>query len=408
MQHLTITMNVPRLDNKTIGLYLHIPYCRKKCPYCSFASTAGNLFPEREYTDCLKLELEKTLRNEDIDKDTRLESIYFGGGTPSLFTRSLIGELIDAARVRLTTGAETEITLELNPDSTTAEDLRELKGYGVNRLSIGLQSLNDRDLKTLGRLHTARQATKAFKDARELGFTNIGVDIISGIPRSSVSEFAETLDKVIELAPEHISVYGLTIEDETPFAKALDDGSLILPGEETERELFLMAVERLGAAGFEHYEISNFARPGRQSRHNTRYWSGGDYLGLGASAHSFIKGRAFKDAADQDFGRRWWNVKDAAEYIRLLKANSSPVSGEEGLTKQQAMAETIMLGLRQSKGIDERAFKMVFHDSVQEHLVRKDFLNEAQNRSGAKRLIYSCNGRLRLTKEGMLLSNEIY
>ncbi len=401
-------MNVPRLNSKTIGLYLHIPYCRKKCPYCSFASTAGGLFPEKEYTESLKLELEKVLKNERLDKDTKVESIYFGGGTPSLFTPSLIGELIDTARSLLTTSAETEITLEINPDSATKEGLRELKGYGVNRLSIGLQSLNNQELKTLGRLHTADQATGAFKDARDLGFTNIGVDIISGVPQSSVSEFAETLDKVIELGPEHISVYGLTIEDKTPFARAMDNGSLILPDEETERELFLMTIERLEAADFEHYEISNFARPSRQSRHNTRYWSGGDYIGLGASAHSFIKGRALENTTDRDFGRRWWNVTDAADYIRLMEANSSSISDEERITKQQVISEAIMLGLRQTRGIDERAFKEAFQGSVQEHLVQKGLLNEAGNLASVKNLIYSSNGRLRLTKEGMLLSNEIY
>ncbi len=401
-------MNVPKLNNKTIGLYLHIPYCRKKCPYCSFTSTAGNFFPEREYTDSLKLELEKVLENKQIDKDTRLESIYFGGGTPSLFTPSLIGELIDAARARLTTDAETEITIELNPDSATAKGLRELRDYGVNRLSIGLQSLSDQELKTLDRLHTAAQATQTFKDARDLGFTNIGVDIISGVPQTSLSVFAETLDKVIKLGPEHISVYGLTIEDKTPFALALDNGSLILPDEETERELFLMTIERLEAAGFEHYEISNFARPGRQSRHNNRYWSGGDYIGLGASAHSFIQSRALDDSEDQDFGRRWWNVTDAPEYIKLIKTGDSPKIGEERLTKQQAIAEAIMLGLRQTRGIDEMAFKAVFQGSVQKYMVRKGLLNEADDLAGAKRLIYSSNGRLRLTKEGMLLSNEIY
>jgi len=401
-------MNVPKLNNKSIGLYLHLPYCRKKCPYCSFASTEGGLSQEREYTDSLKLEFEKILKNEQIDKNIKVESIYFGGGTPSLFTPSLIGELIEATRGRLTAGADTEITLEINPDSATKEGLQELKGYGVNRLSFGLQSLNDQELKTLGRLHTAEQAIHSFTVARELGFTNIGVDVISGIPKSSVSEFKKTLDKVIELRPEHISVYDLTIEDGTPFARALNNGSLILTDEENGRELFLMTIERLEAAGFEHYEISNFARPSRQSRHNTRYWNGGDYIGLGASAHSFTKVRVQKDSTDQGFGRRWWNVKDSAQYIKLIGVGSSPVSGEESLTKQQAIAEAIMLGLRQSRGIDERAFKELFHGSVQEYLVQKRLLNGAGNSGGAKRLIYSSNGRLRLTKEGMLLSNEIY
>ncbi|VAW38891.1 Hypothetical radical SAM family enzyme in heat shock gene cluster, similarity with CPO of BS HemN-type [hydrothermal vent metagenome] len=414
-------MNVPRLDNKgnacptqTVGLYLHIPYCRRKCPYCSFASTAKDTIPEREYTDCLKLELEQVLKNEEIGKETRADSIYFGGGTPSLFAASLIGELIGAARARLTINAETEITIELNPDSCGRERLKELKGCGVNRLSIGVQSLNDRELKTLGRLHNAEQAVRAFKEARAAGFTNIGVDIISGTPAgaaAALAKLSETLDKVVGLGADHISVYGLTIEDGTPFARAIKDGRLELYNEDTERELYLLAVARLEAAGFDHYEVSNFARPGMQSRHNSRYWSGGDYIGLGASAHSFMgRRRPAPDnpELDGDWGRRWWNTKDAAEYIKITGGGGRPWAGSETLTKEQAATEAIMLGLRQSKGVDEEAFRTLFGSSPQSRLVRKGLLKEGSGLPGGGRLIDSDNGRLRLTKAGMLLSDQIY
>jgi len=431
-------MNVPRLNNKgsgnspdtatdtsqtgydpyhTVGLYLHIPYCKQKCPYCSFASTAVDTamrLPEREYTDCLKLELKKVLENERIGKETRLCSIYFGGGTPSLFSPALIGELIDAARARLTTDADAEITLEVNPESSGPERLKELKDYGVNRLSIGIQSLNDRELKKLGRLHTAEEAIKAFKDARTAGFTNIGVDIISGVPTQGVSPLSalsETLDKVIELGPDHISVYGLTVEDGTPFARMARDGSLELYNEETERELYVLATGRLEVAGFDHYEISNFARPGMQSRHNSRYWNGEDYIGLGASAHSFMNRQrpgSGNNDINRDWGRRWWNVADADEYIKITSKGGNPQAGSEILTKEQAIAEAIMLGLRQTKGIDEEGFKGLFGSPPQSHIIRKGLLKEEGKLSEAKHLIHSDKGRLRLTKEGMLLSNEVY
>jgi oxygen-independent coproporphyrinogen-3 oxidase len=386
-------MSVPILNNKALGLYLHIPYCRRKCPYCSFESQEGRVIPEREYTDCLKTELENVLKNQHIGAETILDSIYFGGGTPSLFEPSLIGELIESARAKLTPTAQMEVTLEVNPDSAEPERLKELRKVGVNRLSIGIQSLNDSELKELGRLHDSNQATDAFVAARTAGFTNISVDIITGAPSQSKASLSNTLDKIIELRPEHISAYCLTIEDDTQYCAALKEGRLTMPDEEAQRDLHLMMIERLEAAGFKRYEISNFALPGMESRHNSRYWTHEDYIGLGASAHSYTN--------QKGFGKRWWNVKNADEYISRIKTEKSPVAGFEKLTKEQARTEAIMLGLRQTDGIDEEAFARRFSAPPIEFLTRKDVLKE-------QGLICSEGGRLKLTKAGLLLSNEVY
>jgi len=238
-----------------------------------------------------------------------------------------------------------------------------------------------------------RYEEKLSDTANLIEFVRSGVDIICGLPGQDARGLTKTLDKVIGLAPEHISVYGLTIENGTPYGAAQKDGALILPGEETERALYLMAIERLTGIGYHHYELSNFAVAGKESRHNSRYWNGGDYIGLGASAHSFI--------SRPGFGRRWWNVRDTEEYMGLIRSGKPPVAGSEELTKEEAATEAIMLGLRQSAGIDEKGFKERFAISPEEHISRKDLLKE-------QGLIRSENGRMRLTREGILLANEVY
>jgi oxygen-independent coproporphyrinogen-3 oxidase len=397
-------MNVPRLNNKTscdppqaVGLYVHIPYCTRKCPYCSFASTAAKVIPQREYLDCLKNELEKVLINKQIGSETALDSIYFGGGTPSLFEPSLIGELIKAAHARLAPDANIEVTLEVNPDSAEPERLKELRRVGVNRLSIGMQSLDDKELEKLGRLHDSKKALEAFRCARAAGFKNIGVDIIIGTPSQNMESLSNTIAEVIKLRPEHISAYCLSIEEGTPYETASQKGRLSVPDSDAQRRMYLMTIERLEAAGYIHYEVSNFALVGMESRHNSRYWTGGDYIGIGAGAHSFASGLS----TGKDWGRRWWNIKDGDQYMKLINKGASARAGAEELTKEQARTEAIMLGLRQTRGIDEEAFARRFSGSPVEYLTRCDIVK-------AQGLICSAGGRLKLTKEGLLLSGEVY
>ncbi|MBI4639854.1 MAG: radical SAM family heme chaperone HemW, partial [Candidatus Tectomicrobia bacterium] len=268
------------------GLYIHIPFCASRCPYCDFAFVVGKTYLADLYADTVIREFRARL--PEVGTSPVFETIYFGGGTPSTVPVEVLGRILNVVRTERGVTENAEITAEANPgDRPRFAALREL---GINRLSLGVQALDDQALKALGRLHNAADAEAAFEAARCGGFQNINLDLIFGIPKQSLEDWLATLDRAIELHPEHLSIYGLTIEVGTAFGRRFERGRLSLPSESDQAAMYEAALDRLMNQGYEQYEVSNFARPGFESRHNLSYWEGVPYLGIGVSAHSFLNG----------------------------------------------------------------------------------------------------------------------
>lgn len=350
--------------------------------------------PEKKYINAVIRELDSRGKGAGTKS---VETIFLGGGTPSLLSPDSVNTLLNEISRRFTLKSP-EITIEANPGTVT---LGKLKGYtdaGVNRLSIGVQSLNDTLLTTLGRIHNRQEAIEAIEVAREAGFDNIGIDLIHSIPGESLADWKRDLKEVVLLGPEHISAYSLTIEEGTPFHTQMQRGSLPVPSEETQVDMFLTTVEILEKAGYEHYEVSNFALPGFRSRHNQIYWQGGEYLGLGVSAHSYISGQG-SGIGGQSI--RQANTSNLAEYFQLIEEKGTAVIEEEILTREKAMGEYLFLGLRMMEGIDLEVFKERFGIGIE--VAFPDALNELTD----KRLVEITQGQLRLTKKGLLLLNEV-
>lgn len=363
---------------KPIGLYLHVPFCVRKCNYCDFCS-----FPEEsvspedraEYVDTLVAEILGYKRQPKITVDT----VFFGGGTPSLLTPSELGKIFLAIRDAFEILPDAEITIEANPRTLSREKLEAYRALGINRLSIGLQSIHENEQKTLGRIHNYTDFVENFRLARSYGFDNISVDLMYGIPEQTTSSFSETLDAVIALQPEHISAYGLIIEEGTPFFEMQE--CLPLPSEDTECDMYRLAADKLSAAGYSHYEISNYARAGYESRHNLHYWRLDEYIGVGLAAHSFFE------------GRRYSNPESLAEYTVDSRIYTESADDRE--------FEYAMLAFRLAEGLSlsdfEKRFSHSFTDGREELISRYTSL-------GYMRL---CDGRLALTDDGMYVSNAI-
>ncbi|NLD36312.1 MAG: radical SAM family heme chaperone HemW [Desulfatiglans sp.] len=316
------------------GLYIHIPFCRSKCPYCDFYSIASNTLVSR-FVESLKREI--TFYKS---KFTSFDTLYLGGGTPSLLDTGIITGIIDSVKntFEITEGAE--ITIEVNPGDMTHEKITGINNAGINRVNLGVQSFNDSDLKFLGRRHSTADSEKAFMDLRAEGFNNIGIDLIYGLKNQSVDEWVKNLERAVDLSPEHISCYQLTIEGKTVFNAMKKKGELNDLSEDAAALFFLETSAFLEERGYTHYEVSNFAR-GReyQSRHNMKYWRRIPYLGLGPSAHSF------------DGKKRWWNYSSIKKYWASLEGGMLPVEDTEDLMIEQELLEKISLGLRTIEGI---------------------------------------------------------
>lgn len=389
-----------RGEKRPIGVYVHIPFCIRKCPYCDFASTASSRPPEERYVESLLRELSSTLERGSFDaRGAILQSIYMGGGTPTLFSPDSIGRVIENIMARFSPAPGCEVTIEANPDTVDRDRLKGFRDAGVNRISIGLQALNDRDLKSLGRTHGAERAEGAVHLSREAGFDNIGADVIFGAPGQEMEDLVATVERVAALRPGHVSLYGLTIEPGTRFYELYGPGKTStpaagLPTEHDEIRMYEIASRLLKDAGYMHYEISNFALPGRGSVHNRGYWAGRDYLGLGASAHSYL--------SCPGWGRRWWNARDAERYMALIEGRGDAVDGLEELTRAEALAEALLTGLRMlDRGIDPGPFKERFGSYP-----REEFRNLAElEREG---FIKSDGEGWLLTQKGVLLANEVF
>lgn len=354
---------VGRVMKKDLSIYIHIPFCLHKCVYCDFLSFAGRSISDQvRYVSAInnEIRLYKPFASRYLVK-----TIYFGGGTPSLIDESLIESMLETIRDTFEVDRFAEITIEANPGTLKYADLLQYREFGINRLSIGMQTADDELLKKLGRIHDFEGFEKCFQDARRAGFENISVDLMSGIPGQSIHSYVDTLTRVTELNPEHISSYSLQVEEGTPLANNAELLSEI-PDESIDREMYAMTKRVLSASGYERYEFSNYAKPGYESRHNHVYWTGGEYIGLGISAASLFK------------GERFTNIRDVEEYMQVLTEAGDEISNGtspellyEAAAKQlrtditvmyvnNRMEEFMFLGLRLIKGVSRADFRSRF------------------------------------------------
>lgn len=366
------------------GLYVHFPFCMRKCRYCAFHSTEDLGLAPRFLA---ALEREIRLRaNPGLPCGT----VYFGGGTPSLMPPGSFARILDALRESFSVHPDAEISIEANPGSATPRALGEMREAGANRISIGIQSFSDEDLGFLGRIHDAREAERSVAQAREAGFGNVGVDLIYGLPGRGIGHWGTQLEKAARAGPDHVSCYALSLEHGTPLARLAESGSFRMPSEEEAREAFLFTHSRLSDLGYAFYEVSNFARSGEfWCRHNMDCWAGGRYLGFGPSAHSF------------DGTRRSWNDAGAGGYIAALEDGSYPPGGGEDLTTEQLVEERVMLGLRTAGGVDIGGIEAEFQPGFGE-------TNSGTIAGLVAAGLASADGsRLVLTVEGLLVADAV-
>ncbi|HEY6539834.1 MAG TPA: radical SAM family heme chaperone HemW [Ktedonobacteraceae bacterium] len=377
---------------ETISLYLHIPFCHTRCYYCDFNTYAGILPLREPYVRALLSEVAlagEQARHSD-DSLRRARTIFFGGGTPSLLTVGQVRRLLDACRAAFTLDEDAEITLEANPGTLTREKLVGLREAGINRLSLGSQSFDAQLLKTLGRIHTPAEITGAVNAARAAGFTSINLDFMFGLPGQRMQHWQETLEQALALRPEHLSLYSLIIEEGTPFFEWTQEGRIIPGDEDLCADMYEYADERLQAAGYVNYEISNWALPGHQSRHNLTYWRNLPYIGMGAGAHSFFASKRFS------------NERDPQHYINTLKKRQLPVVESETIEKAQEMSETAFLGLRTAEGLHLPTFEERFATPF------ASFAGDRLRLVDEAGLLEQSEGWLRLSKRGRLLGNEVF
>jgi oxygen-independent coproporphyrinogen-3 oxidase len=373
---------------QTAALYIHIPFCEQRCVYCDFYTVAGVESRIPDYITALKKEIVLRTR-ETFWQQQRFATIFFGGGTPSLLSPQQIAEIRDAALFSFNFEKQLEVTLEANPGTVTGEQLTKYRSAGINRLSLGIQSFHANELQMLDRIHSRQQAIDAVLMARQAGFDNINLDFMFALPQQTLARWQQTLEQAFELTPQHISAYNLTIENGTPLDVAIRKGQIQPLSEEEERAFYHFTIDFLEKHGYAQYEVSNFAQPGFEARHNIKYWDGSAYFGLGASAHSY------------DGRRRFWNVANLRKYLETLAENRLPEAGSEQLSQQQKIFETAFLGLRQRRGIDLAGFAKKFCRSFDE-----TFNGVVQEMERGGFLIRRDNS-LQLTREGLFVCDEI-
>ena len=360
------------------GLYIHIPFCRTKCPYCDFYSIPSlSLIPKW---------LEAVHKEILVYKGLfpMFDSLFLGGGTPTVLSQSQWSELMETIFTHFSFSPLTEVTVEANPDDVTEGLLEHLRDLGVNRISLGIQSFDDQELYNLRRRHTSHRAMEAIRCIRHLGFSNVGLDLMCGLPGQTQARWLKTLKQALDFMPEHLSCYQLTIEEKTPFGKMRDRGDIHPLDEEAQRGLFILTSRILEQEGYLHYEISNFAKGGEFTcRHNMTYWQRLPYLGLGPSAHSF-RGN-----------RRWWNLKSVKGYCEALAGGRMPVAGEETLSKEQQDLESLMLGLRTMGGVEL--------DRLGDRSQSENVLRDLKGMG----LVRVEEGRVMPTREGFLVADSL-
>jgi oxygen-independent coproporphyrinogen-3 oxidase len=378
------------------GVYIHFPYCRKRCPYCDFAVHARQRIPHERYAEAVLTEL---AARAPLFEGRRAVSIYFGGGTPGLWEPACLGRVLEGVKQRFADG-EVEVTVEANPDDLPRPQLEALYAVGVNRLSLGVQSLSHKHLQSLGRLHGPDEAVAAVKEARAVGFHRLSLDLMFALPGQTMAELDADLDGMLALEPDHLSIYNLTAEERTAFGALERKGLLRLPDTGLAADMYERVMERMSQAGFEHYEISSYARPGRRAVHNTLYWTGGEYLGLGCSAHSHRR--------DGARGERFATVRSVDAYLKVVpQMGEGPLAGDKGLAQYERLEaealekEAVWLGLRLLDGVDRPAHaRRHGADPVERHAVEVARLTD-------EGLVELTGDRLRLTRRGVLFADEV-
>ncbi|MBZ4686781.1 MAG: hypothetical protein PWQ96_636 [Clostridia bacterium] len=334
------------LEMMTRGIYVHIPFCIKKCNYCDFVSFPS---PDKEtlldYLQCLKKEI-KLYSIKYYNK--KFTSVYFGGGTPTILDVSHLKELLDIIKSNFNIANSSEITVEANPGTLEFKKVKELKDAGFNRISIGVQSTSDKFLKEMGRVHTASDVKESLKFIRRAGFENVNVDLIYGLPAQTLSGWLHTLQEIVAEKPPHIAAYGLKIEKETYWGRLFEEGNLLLPDEDEVYNMYVEAGNFLKKNGYVHYEISNWAKPGYESKHNKVYWLTGEYLGIGLNAASYLD------------GTRFTNTESLKKYIQQIKMSNFPIRESYRLSKEEQMSEAMIMALRLREGVRKDFFKKRF------------------------------------------------
>ncbi|MCL2563817.1 MAG: radical SAM family heme chaperone HemW [Oscillospiraceae bacterium] len=368
---------------KRIGIYIHIPFCISKCAYCDFYSVADG---ERLMSCYQQAFIGQLAESAPVLDGYYVDTVYFGGGTPSYYGAKRIAGLFNTLKDHYKVLLDAEVTVEVNPDSVSGKDLRLLRKEGVNRLSIGVQTADDGLAKSLGRRHTFRQAERTVERARKAGFENISLDLIYGLPGQSKADWADTLNRVITLRPEHVSCYGLRIEENTPLHVFRD--SPLIPGEDDQADMYLFTVEALRDVGYRQYEVSNFSLPGRESKHNLKYWNREEYVGFGPSAHSYVG------------DLRYSYIKGVEEYLEALEGKRDILASSDDIPKSEQAVEYLMLGLRTTRGITGEEYYGVYQSGFGPI---EALLLDYEKQGWAHRI----NGRWSLTPTGFLLSNQL-
>ncbi|HYH84699.1 MAG TPA: radical SAM family heme chaperone HemW [Pyrinomonadaceae bacterium] len=371
------------------GVYIHIPFCRARCSYCDFATGAYEGALAESYVVALTREIEAF---DIIRERAEVDTIYFGGGTPSLLTRAQAARILDSVRRRFQVATGAEVTMEMNPGTVTPEGLRAFRAAGINRASFGAQTFDDAELRRLGRTHTADDTRRTLSMLREAGFDNISFDLIAGLPEQTLEAWELNLNEALALRPEHLSLYLLEVHEGTPLAEQIKQGRYNSPDADIAAEMYRLMTERTQSAGYEQYEISNFCLPGRESRHNMKYWTGVPYFGFGCSAHSF-------DGAAQ----RWSNERDTRAYVGLIEEKGNAVSTRDALDASDQSAEALFLGLR----LLTRGVNLAEHRAHFRRDVLTDYADDLARFNEAG-LITLDGDVLRLTPAGALLSNEVF
>ncbi len=373
---------------RTIGFYIHIPFCKLKCFYCDFNSYTN--FNEDEISDyfmALKKEIDLY---SVVLKNYAIKTIFIGGGTPSLVNENHIAEVLSYCRNKFNIIDEAEITIETNPGTLNKSKLLKFKESGINRLSIGLQAWQNSLLKSIGRIHNNEEFYKNILDSKQIGFNNINVDLIFGIPGQTLDDWNETLDRVVELGVTHISAYSLKVEENTKFGDLFEKGKLTLIDDEIDREMYYKTIEKLGNNNLEQYEISNFSKKNFECKHNLIYWMAEEYIGLGAGAHSYFK------------SKRYNNPLNPGEYIKEIMKERLPCCNIEILDEKDKMSEYMFLGLRLIKGIIIKEFYYKFGKNI------FDVYNSELQKLINKNLIFIENDYIKLTTNGLDFANEVF
>ncbi len=380
------------MQTKEIGIYVHIPFCKKKCSYCDFYSMEQKEEWIPRYVKSLITEIKLKKSQEDFIESAIIKTIYIGGGTPSFIESKYITEILNAIYENYNVDESAEITIELNPGTVTLEKLEDYKKAGINRLSIGLQAIQNHLLQNIGRIHNYYDFLDAYHLAREVGFTNINVDLMIGLPEQTILDVENSLEEIISLEPEHISVYSLIVEENTLLEKAIKEGSISLPSEEKERAMYWKAKQILEENKYIHYEISNFAKLGYESKHNVDCWTQKEYIGFGSGAHSYIN------------SKRISNINVLEQYIKNIEEGkqNENIQLHEKQNLEEKQKEYMLLGLRKIEGVSIQEFKLkfianpvyVYHDKL-EKLVKQD-------------LIQVDGDKIKLTNKGLDFANIVW